>query len=184
MNSSTCPVCGNKGIPAYHNEDVVCPCCGSDLSVYRTLSEIQESSIGSSKTARKYKILALVLPVILLLGLSFSLYHSVCQQSQMHASILVAETAVAQLKDSVATLNGVIESMQSPAQTPSAESGFTSYQIVRNDSPWRIVYKFYGIRGDWKELAQKIAVDNNIWDEAESEWKPIYPGQVIKIYNN
>ena len=32
-----CPVCGKEGIPDFRKEDVVCPCCGSDLSVYRKL---------------------------------------------------------------------------------------------------------------------------------------------------
>ena len=38
-----CPVCGKADIPDFHNEDVTCPCCGSDLSIYRVIEKIPEN---------------------------------------------------------------------------------------------------------------------------------------------
>lgn len=37
-----CPVCGKAGIPNYHNHDVVCPQCNSDLSVFRQIDQLSE----------------------------------------------------------------------------------------------------------------------------------------------
>lgn len=39
-----CPVCGKVGIKDFHQEDVVCPCCGTDLSIYRMLHEANKAS--------------------------------------------------------------------------------------------------------------------------------------------
>lgn len=36
----TCPVCGKEGIPNYHGEDVVCPQCNTDLSVFRQIDQL------------------------------------------------------------------------------------------------------------------------------------------------
>lgn len=36
----TCPVCGKEGIPNYHGEDVVCPQCNTDLSVFRQIDKL------------------------------------------------------------------------------------------------------------------------------------------------
>ena len=38
-----CPVCGKAGIPNYHNHDVVCPQCNSDLSVFRQIDQLSEN---------------------------------------------------------------------------------------------------------------------------------------------
>ena len=40
--NTKCPVCGKTGIPDFLNDDVKCPCCGSDLSIYRVIENIPE----------------------------------------------------------------------------------------------------------------------------------------------
>lgn len=40
--NTKCPVCGKTGIDDYLNKDVKCPCCGSDLSIYRVIEQIPE----------------------------------------------------------------------------------------------------------------------------------------------
>ena len=42
IETKKCPVCGKTGIPDFLNEDVKCPCCGSDLSIYRVIEQIPE----------------------------------------------------------------------------------------------------------------------------------------------
>lgn len=180
MSNNTCPVCGNQGIPAYHKESVVCSRCGSDLSVYMDLSELAERNDKSS-SLKKYKIVAILLPLILVIGMSILICYYQNGQVVLNESILTAQNEIGQLKDSLVTLNELIIAQASEIACENTD--FTTYQIVPNDSPWKIVHKFYGIRGDWKDLAQKIAVDNDIWDNTKGQWKPIYPGQVIKIYN-
>lgn len=181
MSNNTCPVCGNQGIPAYHKENVVCGRCGSDLSVYMDLSELAERNDKSS-SVKKYKILSIILPIILVLGILSVIYYYQNKEVRLQESILLAQHEIGHLRDSLVTLNDQIIA-QANELASAATDAFTTYQIVYNDSPWKIVHKFYGIRGDWKDLAQKIAVDNNIWDDTNGQWKPIYPGQVIKIYN-
>ena len=41
-NRNTCPICNKIGIKDFLKEDVVCPCCGSDLSVYRKIDILSE----------------------------------------------------------------------------------------------------------------------------------------------
>lgn len=52
-NIVKCPICGKEGIPDFHLEDVVCPCCGSDLSVYHKLYDI--SSVGKENNSHNNK---------------------------------------------------------------------------------------------------------------------------------
>lgn len=39
---TTCPVCGKKHIPNYKEQDVVCPQCNSDLSVFRQIDQLPD----------------------------------------------------------------------------------------------------------------------------------------------
>lgn len=171
-----CPVCGNPGIPNYLQEDVVCPHCGSDLKIYKTISEIEESEKCSRKCANMYKLLAILMPVLVILAVCIPLFWGL-NKTRMEAAAQLngKEIIITQLKDSVSMLSAKVDSMT--VRCCNAHE----YEIVRNDCPWKIVYKFYGIRGDWKDLSRKIAEDNGIWDESRGEWKQIYPGQVLKI---
>ena len=176
MSTMKCPVCGNPGIPNYLQEDVICPHCGSDLKIYKTLSEIGEGESSTGKSAKKYKLLAILLPVLAILVVGIPLFLSLNKTRQEAVGQLKdKEMVIMQLKDSVNRLSAKVESMTVQ------ESAADEYVIVRNDCPWKIVYKFYGVRGDWKKLSRRIAEDNGIWDESRGEWKPIHPGQVMKI---
>lgn len=178
MSTMKCPVCGNPSIPNYLQEDVVCPHCGSDLKIYKTLSEIGDGESSSGKRAKKYKLLAILLPMLAALVVGIPLYLNLNKiRQESVAQLKDKEMSIAQLKDSVRILSAKVESMRVQ------ESIADKYVIVRNDCPWKIVYKFYGLRGDWKKLSKKIAEDNGIWDESRDEWKPILPGQVLKINN-
>jgi rubredoxin len=64
MDRNKCPVCGNPGIPNYLNEAVVCPHCGSDLKIYRKVSELVEVQTQATDGTKKYKRLSVVLPLI------------------------------------------------------------------------------------------------------------------------
>lgn len=39
---TTCPVCGKKHIPNYKEQDVVCPQCNNDLSVFRQIDQLPD----------------------------------------------------------------------------------------------------------------------------------------------
>ena len=97
------------------------------------------------------------------------------QQETYYTQYIESKKLVDQLKDSVSVLNAQIQ------KNTSVPGDYVDYVVVKNDSPWGIVYKLYGSRSDWEKVAQTIAEDNGIWDDARKKWKEIHPGQVIRI---
>lgn len=177
-----CPVCGKSGIPDYLNENVVCPNCNSDLGVYRTLHSLAKGNNGSSSQTRKYKMLSIVLSIlaVLLIG-ALMLFNRGKSTNELEQKLAEANTVVAELRDSISSLKSQIESSKA-TDLPSA-SQYIEYTVMPNDSPWRIVRKFYGNRHDWENISREIAEANGIWDENAATWKQIHPGQVIRIHN-
>ena len=184
MSSNKCPVCGNQGIPAYHKEDVICPRCGSDLRVYKTLADVADANLKSEKANKKSRRLLILLPIIMFVLCGIPTYHFYARQSRLNEQISNNEVEIINLRDSIAFLTQQIQMKDAELNAKIETSKYSDYIIARNDSPWRIVKKIYGIRGDWEELARQIAIDNNIWDDGKQEWKQIHPGQVIKIYKH
>ena len=122
-------------------------------------------------------MLSIVLPILaLLLMVIFAFVYS-NRYNQMLAS---KDSLATELKDSINKLNVIVQAKQAPL--PEAEQCI-DYKILPNDSPWGIVHKFYGRQSDWENISRKLAEANNLWDEKTSTWKPIHPGQSIKIYN-
>lgn len=183
MINNQCPVCGNQGIPTYHNENVICPRCGSDLSVYKTLLDAEKLNKNTEKTKASYKWLAILIPIILLGVLSIPLSLLYSKQQTYKQAVSGAKNEIIQLRDTIAILSHQIQLKDAELNAKLDAPDYVEYTIMYNDSPWKIVKNFYGIRGDWKELAKKIAIDNQIWDDMNQGWKQIHPGQVIKVYN-
>lgn len=183
MTTFKCPVCGRTGIPDYLNEKVVCPNCNSDLSIYHSLHLLEEDGNNADGNINKYKSLIRVLSIILLAvllvaGISVGYYYKDAKSSK--EKLIAANNVTSELNDSIRTLSNLIVAQKS--DNPSY-SQYIEYNIVANDSPWKIVRKFYGNRNDWEDVSRKIAELNGIWDEKAREWKPISPGQTIKLYN-
>lgn len=183
MTTFKCPVCGRTGIPDYLSEKVVCPNCNSDLSIYHSLHLLDEESNNADGNTNRYKSLVRVLSIILLAvlliaGISVSYYYKDAKSSK--EKLIAANNVTSELNDSIRTLSNLIVAQKGE---PLTSNQFIEYSIIANDSPWRIIRKFYGNRSDWENISRKIAELNGIWDERTSEWKPIYPGQTIKLYN-
>jgi hypothetical protein len=177
MESKKCPVCGNPGIPNYLKENVICPHCGSDLTIYRTVSELSEKSNTSESAVKKYKILATILPLIAaIITIGAVFVFTPQKESGFQTQIKQNERIILQLRDSVSLLNAQIQKASKVS-----EINCFKYTIIPNDGPWRIVKKLYGNRTDWRKIAQKIAEDNGIWNPTTNSWKQIHPGQVLKI---
>lgn len=171
-----CPVCGNPSIPNYLQEDVVCPHCGSDLKIYKTLTKIGEGESNYGKSMKRYRILSILLPIFAALAVGIPLYFNLSKiRHDTFAQLKANDLTIKQLRDSLNILPAIVKDMKV------LDSRYEEYVIVRNDCPWKIIHKFYGVRSDWKKLSKKIAVENEIWDDARGEWKPIHPGQVLKI---
>ncbi len=185
MDTLKCPICGKPGIPDYLKEDVCCPHCGSDLSIYKTISEVASNSEGAAGGARKFKTLAIVLPIIIALLFGVCYYISnISKQKLLKATSLelqAKQETIEQLEDSVKSLTTQLQ--DALAQSPvSSEQGYDEYTIVYKDCPWSIVNQFFGKRSDWSYISERIARENNLWDEHEKKWKAIYPGQKIRVY--
>lgn len=183
MATFKCPICGKSGISDYFHENVVCPNCNSDLKVYRSLNSVAENSMDSSDSVSMFKKLSWVLSIIVLAVLIMGTFAFISYNNKMTEYAGQLETANSQVKmlnDSIKTLSSLMEAKYSDATNTNQ---YIEYTIVSNDSPWKIVRKFYGKRDDWEEISRKIATSNNIWNKETNEWMRICPGQVIKIYN-
>lgn len=182
METIKCPVCGNPGIPDYKQEDVICPHCGSDLTIYRTVAALDEDDATAGNGVKKFKTLSIVLPIvsaIMVIGITCLLHPNSNPKSDYNSMLAEKDRTISTLCDSVSVLQAQIRKLS----TARAINSPTEYIIVPNDGPWSIVRKLYGNRSDWKEIAQKIAEDNGIWDAASQSWKLIHPGQILKINN-
>lgn len=137
-----CPVCGKADIPDFHNEDVTCPCCGSDLSVYRVIEKIPENG---HKTNVWKPISAVA--IFVAVGLGLMIY------TQKPTVITTPTEEITLLKDSIGVLNTRLA--QSDA-TNKPSSGY-NYVVLRGDSYWSISRKFYGTG----TRADEVAMHNN-----------------------
>ena len=183
MATFKCPICGKSGISDYFHENVVCPNCNSDLKVYHSLHSVAENSMNSGDSVSKFKKLSWVLSIIVLAVLIMGTFAFISYNNKMTEYAGQLETANSQVKmlnDSIKTLSSLMEAKYSDATNTNQ---YIEYTIVSNDSPWKIVRKFYGKRDDWEEISRKVAESNNIWNKETNEWMRICPGQVIKIYN-
>lgn len=138
--NTKCPVCGKTGIPDYLNEDVTCPCCGSNLNIYRLIDRIPEEG-------HKFNIWKPISAVafIATVGLGVLFF-------TQKPTVSVSPTDdIAQLKDSIEVLN---MQLQSRASNEQSNFGY-KYAVLRGDSYWSISKKFYGTGTRADELAKR-----------------------------
>lgn len=177
MGTFKCPVCGHS-ISDYLSQDVKCPNCNSDLSIYRRLNIIAKEDAVFGQKNRTYKILAIALPVLVALLIGCAAYVFLKNKTkELNQQLEASNNTVVALRDSLCTLS---------TTNPVNEEDFPAYfeyVVLPNDSPWGIVHKFYGNRVNWQEASKKIAEDNGIWDDSAKAWNPIHPGDVLKLYN-
>lgn len=163
MKNTICPVCGKPDIPDYHKEDVTCPQCKSDLSIYRVIDSIPEENRGFNiwKAISAVAILATAVCGFFLLqnktsGISGGSYISKNQDQ---------EELISQLTDSIKTLQTEIQKVETKS---------TSYPYIvrRGDSYCLISKKIYGT-----ELrAEEIAINNN-----RTLQTPLFVGDTLNI---
>ncbi len=138
--NTKCPVCGKTGIPDFLNEDVKCPCCGSDLSIYRVIEKIPEE--GHKLNIWK-PISAVACIAVAILGIM--LY------TQKPSLTTTPTEELTQLKDSIEVLNKQLAQSKVISEQPNPEY---KYVVLRGDSYWSISKKFYGTGTRYKEIAQ------------------------------
>ena len=145
MEKLVCPVCGNPGIGDYYHDNVVCPTCGSDLSVFREIRE-------KEKRNKTGIILSLVGLVVLTAMAAFLTGIFV----NKHNTELVAEkdATISQLQTNVGELSAKIEDIQKDNSTKPAQQGSFVYTIRKGDSFCGISRRFYGTEKFFKDLAE------------------------------
>ena len=150
MGKLVCPVCGNPGIGDYYHNNVVCPTCGSDLSVFREIREKDKRN----KTGIVLSLVGLVAIVALAAFLTGRIVNQ-------HNTDLVAEKdiTISQLQTNVGELIAKIEEIQNADNAKPVQEGAFLYTIRKGDSFCGISRRFYGTEKYYKELAEDNGLD-------------------------
>lgn len=151
-----CPICGKEGIPNFRKEDVVCPCCNSDLSVYHKIDSIIDTDCPNNKT-KKYRVLISVLGIffIIVIGICVWLFIMMANNSESNR-VLALEKEVACLKDSINSLNQIVVQLNKPID--SMEDGIVDnspvelYIVKRGDSFCKISKNILGSESRYREI--------------------------------
>lgn len=159
MENHKCPVCRKPDIPNYHEEDVVCPQCKSDLSIYRVINQIPSSS-GKNIWKPMSAVAILAAAVCAFLWLQKP---STISEDSSHLAELTAA------RDSITTLLAQVKGVKE--NIPEGGGSF-NYIVRKGDSYWSICKKFYGSGTKAQELAEK---NNRTMDT------PLYEGDTLKI---
>lgn len=173
-----CPVCGNgKDMPDYHKEDVICPCCGTDLSIYRLLTENQEHStrvlaesqvhyVQEKANGKKWKIATAASAAVAIASIAL-----LCvPKFQGRNTTLSDDTTF--LKDSVSRVLSELDMANKEIadlkEQLSSKVLNNVYIVKRNDSPCKISRKLFGTESRYKEIEAIIT-------------KPLQPGDTLYI---
>ena len=72
MERNKCPICDKTGISDFLNEDVVCPCCNSDLRIYRKIHLFSTNTNESPKNKWSIVFVLLLVIVLAIVGLRYT----------------------------------------------------------------------------------------------------------------
>lgn len=180
--SIKCPICEKEGIPDFHKEDVVCPCCGSDLSIYNRLREVTEINTTSARCGLKNKwfwsVIAGVLIIALIAFGCITHYKSTLQGeslNQKEAEISELKGEISQLQDSICKINLIfLESYSADGTTGKDTADYRLYIVKRGDCIRRISRKLLGAEQRFGEIATLNHLASNAI---------IHPGDTLRIPN-
>ncbi len=141
-----CPVCGKAGINNYHNEDIICPCCGSDLSIFRVIDNVSDND---SRKGLTWKIVSSVLFVFafVLAVICFNYSTSINLDKEQLAQV---NDSLVEMKSQVSLLKKDLLKMQSaPIQV-----SYHRHIVLQGDNLWKISRRYYGKGTRYKEIAE------------------------------
>ena len=144
-----CPVCG-KPIPDYHSQDVVCPACNTDLSIYRAIDNIPEKTLWRGWLY--IAIVALVATITITTTLCISSSSHTAQVKQLEAKTVALEDENTRLVEDFTSLLTKEKELEKQLH-----QGFP-YIIRKGDCLWLISKRLYGTG----EHVRQIAEDNGI----------------------
>lgn len=161
VKSIKCPICGKDGVHDFYTEDVVCPCCGSDLSVYHKLYGLSSANVENNVAAKRNRWVVPVLVVSTVWFVASCLFFAF-RNSQIPSAISEQtnelQSIVNQLNDSIIALNNEIVLLRAVHSKPSQNSNLVDelriYVIKKGDSFCRISKKLYGTEIRYKEIVK------------------------------
>lgn len=163
----TCPVCGKVGIPDYHKDEIVCPCCGTDLSIYKMLSDSQVNNTPQGPNGKWWKITTVGMIVVAIIATTVAFCKKTNQNQVTDDSY---EGKLTALTDSIQVLSMQLNLASLEIANLKQESKISGlvYIVQKNDSPCRISRKLYGTESRYKEIEAIIT-------------KPLQPGDTLII---
>ena len=158
-DSIKCPICGKNGIPDFHKEDVVCPCCESDLSVYHKLSDLSEKRTDNLVCSKRYKYLTplvVILMVVFIIGCTLLyIQKNKINTSSENEQIIELRKQNSLLNDSIECLNKKIVAYNSKQHTNTDSFDKTqTYVVKRGDSFCKISKQLYGTETRYIEIVK------------------------------
>ena len=165
--SITCPVCGKVGIPDYHKDEVVCPCCGTNLSIYKMLADSQITQTTEETNDKKWKIATAASAAIAILALIFVCLpkqKEVVDDAELSNKVVILEDSIRSLTSQLKLANQEIANLRAQPAVGSDKI----YIVKKNDSPCKISRKLYGTERRYKEIEAIIT-------------KPLQPGDTLHI---
>lgn len=168
--STKCPICSKQGIPNFHKEDVVCPCCGSDLSVYHKIYSL--SSIKIPKKKKGILLSFFCVMALIIAGIcGYSLYNNAKTSSIISRDL---RNTIDVLNDSIDKLNKELPPIE--IDNPNNQLPATDIYIVRKgDSFCRISKRLFKTEARYNEIVEL----NNL-----KKTSLLYEGDTLKVPKN
>lgn len=164
-----CPVCGKVGIPDYHKEEVVCPCCGTDLSIYKLLSDSKETPQATNN--KRWIIATAASAAIAILALIFVWLpnqQKTVEYEELAKKVELLTDSINSKTNQLYLANQEIINLKKP-NVPDGSLSNNIYIVKRNDSPCKISWRLYGTEKRYKEI------------EAIMPRPTLHPGDTLKL---
>ena len=147
-----CPVCGKVGISNYHTNDVICPQCGSYLSIFRIIDHIPDS-----KPKRNVWMPIAIVAILATTALAIVLPLRIKDESQ---KVEIQKNEIALLHDSI---NNYEEKLANARVIDSQEKVANEflYIVKKGDSFWSISKRFYNTGTRFEEIANTNGLNVN-----------------------
>lgn len=153
MERTKCPICDKTGIPDFIKEDVVCPCCNSDLRIYR---KIHLSSIKTNESKKNKWPLIIVFLFIVVIGIVGWRYS---EQSELQSQLSNMKSLLAEKETKIVKLTDSIKNLSQPVKYNLDNSQW--YIVKQGDSFCKISRIVYGTEGKYKKIIELNNLKSN-----------------------